>query len=212
MEVHEREELERAIRARCTDGDLVGAATIAVRGYGDEIFGFLAALHRSEDDASEVFARFSERLWKGLGGFGWQSSFRTWAYAIARNESLYYRRGEGLRARRDAPLPEGSGLSEVAAEVRSRTLSYLRTEPRSRIGALRDSLPPDDRALLVLRIDRQLAWIDLARVLHEAEGPLDADALKREGARLRKRFQLVKDRLRETARREGLLGPERNDR
>jgi RNA polymerase sigma-70 factor (ECF subfamily) len=212
MEAHERDALEQAIRSRCDQGDLAGAATVAIRGYGDELFGFIAALHRSEDDASEVFARVAERLWSGLGGFGWQSSFRTWAYAVARNESRYYRRGEGLRARRNAPLPDGSDLSEVVAEVRSRTITFLRTEQRTRLAELRDSLPPDDRALLVLRIDRELSWIDLARVLHGDEEPLGEEALKRESARLRKRFQLVKDRLREMARREGLLGPEKDGR
>src|SRR5271166_7110429 len=113
MDQGAREELERTIRRHCDQHDLAGAAAIAIRGYGDEIFGFLAAIHRDEDDASEVFARFSERLWAGLGSFAWQSSFRTWAYAIARNESLYYRRSEGQRAKRNQPLPEGSALSKV---------------------------------------------------------------------------------------------------
>jgi RNA polymerase sigma-70 factor, ECF subfamily len=59
----------------------------------------------------------------------------------------------------------------------------------------------------VLRIDRGLSWSDLARVLHEGEedAALDDEALAREAARLRKRFQLVKDKLREMAKKEGLL-------
>lgn len=96
--------------------------------------------------------------------------------------------------------------------MRTETLAFLRTEKKSRLQALRDSLPEEDRMLLVLRVDRGLAWNELARILAEGEpgelddGPqLDALALTREAARLRKRFQLVKDRLRELARKEGLL-------
>jgi RNA polymerase sigma-70 factor (ECF subfamily) len=63
--------------------------------------------------------------------------------------------------------------------------------------------------LLVLRVDRNLEWNDLARVLAEGDdgtAPLaDAD-VTREAARLRKRFQLLKEKLREMAKREGLTG------
>jgi RNA polymerase sigma-70 factor (ECF subfamily) len=61
-------------------------------------------------------------------------------------------------------------------------------------------LSPEDRELLVLRVDRGLAWNDLARVLSEEDGELDGPAITREAARLRKRFQVLKDRLREMAR------------
>ena len=54
---------------------------------------------------------------------------------------------------------------------------------------------------------RRLSWNDLAQVLHEDEGaPLEGAALTREAARLRKRFQLVKERLYEMGREAGLLG------
>ncbi len=67
--------------------------------------------------------------------------------------------------------------------------------------------------LLVLRVDKKLAWNDLARVLAESEGagadrasaPLSDAAVAKEAARLRKQFQLVKDRLRVLAKKEGLI-------
>jgi hypothetical protein len=52
-----------------------------------------------------------------------------------------------------------------------------------------------------------MAWTEIARVVLGAEGDVDAAALKRESARVRKRFQLVKERLRELALARGLLGP-----
>jgi RNA polymerase sigma-70 factor (ECF subfamily) len=207
MEPRERELLEAEIRRRAAASDFTGAAEAAMRGYGREIYELLAALHRHDDDAAEVFSLFTEGLWRGLPGFAWQSSFRTWAYAIAHRCSLRFRRDERRRAARQAPLPDPSGLSAIAAEVRSATLSYLRTERRDRFAALRAALPPEDQALLMLRVDRRLAWADLARVLHEEDAAtLDGKALEREAARLRKRFQLVKEKLYEMGRREGLIG------
>ena len=209
MDPRAREELEADIHGRADAGDFNGAADAAMRGYGHEVFEFLAALHRDDDAAREAFSLFGEGLWRGLPGFGWHCSFRTWAYAVARKASLRLRRDARRRNRRLAELPEGSRLSAIAEEIRSATKSYLKTERRSRFAALRAALPPEDQALLMLRVDRQLPWTDLAQVLHEDDAePLAGEALKREAARLRKRFQLVKEKLYEMGRREGLVGDE----
>lgn len=206
MDDRQRDEIDREIRRLFDAADFEGATTVAMRRYGPEIYAFLAACHRGGDDAGEVFSLFAENLWRGLPGFGWQSSFRTWAYAVARRTSLRYRRDAYRRAQRVKPLPE-SAVSRIAIEVRSETLPFLRSEVKNRITELRDALPPDDQELLMLRVDRQLPWVDLVQVLRgEDEAPLEGEALKREAARLRKRFQLVKEQLRELGRREGLLG------
>lgn len=206
MTSEEPSEHEREIRRRFDLGDLAGAATVALQSYGPELFGFLMAFHRDETMASEVFSEASERIWRGLPSFAWQSSFRTWAYAVTRRAAMTYQRDSRRRGRRQEPLPEASALSAVAAQVRSATLDHLRTETKSRAAALRESLPREDQELLILRIDKGLAWNELARILHDSDDPLDAEALRRAAARLRKRFQLAKERLLALARREGLVG------
>jgi RNA polymerase sigma-70 factor (ECF subfamily) len=206
VEAQDRETLERTIRARYEQADLAAAAEIALRGYGPEIFRFLHAFHRADDEAAEVFSIFTERLWQGLPSFAWQSSFRTWAYTVARNASRNYREQNRIRAKVHVPLPEASVLSGIAEKVRTETAPYLKTQTKSRIAKLRDALSDDDRVLLSLRLDRKLAWADLARVLHDGpDGELAPDVLVREAARLRKRYQSIKERLAELARREGLV-------
>jgi RNA polymerase sigma-70 factor, ECF subfamily len=208
----EHEAIEQDIRRRATALDFAGATTAALEGYGPEIMRFLHAILAREEAAADVFSMFAESVWRGLPGFKWECSFRTWAYAIARNASLHYRRNERRHERKQAPLEELSAISAVAMQVRTATLSYLRTERKSRLAELRDALPPDDRALLILRVDRELAWNDLARVMHEDEAaPLSGERLKRESARLRKRFQSIKEKLLEIGRREGLVGTDNDD-
>jgi RNA polymerase sigma-70 factor (ECF subfamily) len=56
-----------------------------------------------------------------------------------------------------------------------------------------------------MRIDRDLPWEEVARAFLEDVEQETEEELKREAARLRKRFQLVKRRLAERAREEGLL-------
>jgi RNA polymerase sigma-70 factor (ECF subfamily) len=79
----------------------------------------------------------------------------------------------------------------------------LRTDVKDRFSALRESLDPDDRTLLVLRVDRSLEWKEIARVTLGCESP-DAAELVREADRLKKRFQLLKEELRRRARETGL--------
>jgi RNA polymerase sigma-70 factor, ECF subfamily len=196
-------EVEADVRRLAEAKDWDGATTAALKGYGNEVLELLVALHRNETEAGDVFALFAEGVWRGLERFGWQSTLRTWLYAVARRSSLRYRRDRMRRSAREAPLPEGSSASILVAQVRERTASFLRTQGRSRIAALRETLDPDDQTLLMLRVDRELAWNELAQIMHEDE-PLDDDGIKRESMRLRKRFQLVKEKLHELARREGL--------
>lgn len=180
--------IEQRIRERHATGDLKGAATAALEGYGPEVFGFLVASLRSEADAADVFSQMSEDLWRGLPAFEWRATFRTWLYRLARNATARHLRVPAVRARNRIPLSE---VSEVVDRIRTETLPHLRTEAKDAFARVRDSLAAEDRMLLILRVDRRLAWNDVAKILAEAE--LTGAPLEREAARLRKRFQSLKE-------------------
>ncbi len=201
MDPAERSALEESIQARLLGGDPTGAVTAAIRGYGPEVLGFLYAQQRDDEGANEAFSQMCEDMWKGIDSFGQRSSFRTWMYAVARAALHRTRRTKGRREKRQASL---STWEEAAAQVRSATAMIKRTDVKDRFAQLRERLPEEDRELLVLRVDRSMEWTDLARVLSERVD-LDGDDLKRESARLRKRFQLVKEELRRAAEQEGLI-------
>jgi RNA polymerase sigma-70 factor (ECF subfamily) len=192
---------EETLAALLEAGDLHGAASQAIEAFGPEVFGFLVSLMRDEHDASDVFAQACEDLWRGLPGFEQRSTLRTWFYMLARHAASRYRRAPHRRAERRAQLSEADGIAE---RVRTRTLQHLRTEVKDQFALIRDALEPEDRALLVLRVDRKLAWNDIARVLCE-ESLATGEDLARASARLRKRFELVKHEIRERAQRAGLI-------
>ncbi len=204
MDEAARAKLERDVHDACQRGDYPGALTLALTGYGPELLGFLVAVQPGE--AEDTFAELAEALWRSMPRFAWDSSLRTWVYAIARNIMRTNRRDARRREKRGARAGD-SAFERLAARVRTETLAFLKTEKRTRLQALRDALSEEDRMLLVLRVDRRLAWDDIARVLQAApvDAPLDAAALRTQSARLRKRFQVVKDRLRDLARSEGLI-------
>lgn len=187
-------ELAALIRAKQLDQ----AATRALESYGAELYGFLISFLGNEADAAEVFSQVGEDLWKGLPSFGLACSVRTWLYVLARHAAARFRRSPWNRRTGDSKL---DALVELA---RTRTNQWLRTDVKDRFRALREGLDPDDRSLLVLRVDRGLSWEEVARVTLGVEAP-DAAALTRETDRLRKRYQLLKDELRRRAAEAGLL-------
>lgn len=197
--------LEETIRAAHARRDFDGATTATLRAYGPEIFSLLLAMHRDRTQADEAFSVFAERLWTTMGRFEWACSMRTWAYLLARRAARDVRRSARPRAQRHVALSETSAIGALVAQVRTQTASIYAQENRDAIAKLRDELPEEDQLLLVLRVDRGLEWQDLARVFLEGEETPSEEDVKRESARLRKRFQLVKERLLAMGTERGLL-------
>jgi RNA polymerase sigma-70 factor (ECF subfamily) len=204
----EPSEGEVAIRAACDGGDFAAAATLAVERYGAEIYAFILDRLRDVPEADEVFAAFTEAYWLSLRSFEWRCSARTWGYKLARRCIGQHRRDTRRERQRRGAGATPPDLAEVAARARTTTLRYLQTEVKDRLQQLRAQLPDEDQLLLVLRVNRGLAWLEIAEVMHDASDTPDADTLSRSAARWRKRFQLAKEKLRELAAREGLLPSE----
>lgn len=193
---------EQELRCAWDDTDFRAVATLALERYGPEILGVLAAQLRSISDAADVFWWFVEDLWRGLPGFQWRCTLRAWAHRIARNAAVRWAIAGERRGERDMPIEQG-GVLELADRVRTSTLAQLRTEVKSEVRLLREELPEIDQLLLILRVDKDLEWREIAAAL--ADEDLAADELQREAARLRKRFRVVAERLRELARERGIL-------
>lgn len=186
---------ELEIRRFWDGGDMHQAATVTLRAYGPELLGYLHAISTSVGriDPDELFSRLCEQLWKHLPTFRWESSVRTWAYVVARNLlRAEARAAAGPRGRVEGLRDTHAG--RIAADVRSTTAIHLRTESKSALQQIRDGLEPDDRTLLILRVDRGMAWRDIAAVLHTDEDAHPFDPTKAAAA-LRKRFERLKARL-----------------
>lgn len=204
----ERPALEARIRSLFEAGDKRGAAETLLEGYGSEVMGFLMTRLRDRDMADDTFSRFTEDLWRGLDAFRWECSARVWCYMLVRHAASRTIREARRRRGRHLPLSRAGPLSEIEERIRTRTRPSARTANRSQIAGLRDRLPPDDQALLILRVNRRLAWTEIALVMFHAGEPVEPSVLESEAARLRKRFQSVKEKLRKMAIEEGLAEKE----
>jgi RNA polymerase sigma-70 factor (ECF subfamily) len=193
------EDIERDVRAHADAGDVNAAITAAIHGFGDEVYSFLMSRLRDDDVASDVFAQASADLLTSLPTFQWRCSLRTWFYRLARSAAARHVRSPSNRPDRRVAL---SHVSEVIDQVRSRTQMHLRSEVKDGFRKLRDQLDPDEQHLLMLRVDRNLGWSEIAEIVDDDDDP---KAITRASARLRQQFQTLKDRLRDLAIAEGLL-------
>jgi RNA polymerase sigma-70 factor, ECF subfamily len=185
--------------------DYQRAATLALDSYGPQVLSFLVAQLRSVPEAEEAFSLFAEDLWKGLPSFAFRCSVRGWLYALARHAAARHARGPQRKALRHVPLSHEAVLGGLVQHLRSTTHGYQRTEVKDEFRALREQLPHDDQALLILHVDKALAWREIAIVMNDSADMPDDALLDREAARLRKRFERVKAELKLLAIKAGLL-------
>lgn len=184
------------MRTAIEAGDRAAALTSALRLYGGEIHAFLKSTN--PDVADDVFGELCEVIWQRLATFRWESSLRSWLYTIARN--IANRMQTTPQRRRDIPLDLAPEVRSLAAQIRTETDQILRTEVKDAVRALRAELAPEDHELLLLRVDREMSWRDIARVTGSGGDDLDQRATA-----LRKRFERAKERLRTLAIERGLF-------
>jgi len=184
---------ETELRALIEAGDIDGATTLALEAYGSELVGWLTST-LGEADAHDAFSILGEELWKSLPRFDGRCSLRTWCYMLARAATSRVR---GKPARKHEQLV--SQIPSVAHAVTKVWSTTVRAAARERdvYARIRDELDDEDRTLLVLRVDKDLAWREIAIVLLGAEP--DEDEVTRKAASLRKQFERVKERLKELA-------------
>ncbi len=170
-------DLEGQIREELAAGQQATAATRALEALVPGVLGYLFSM-LEPDDARDAFSLFAEDLWKGLPGFRFECSLRGWAYRVAYRAAARVMR-EGYKVRRE----------HLPTSMASRG---------DRLAQLRAELSPEDRTLLVLRVDRGLEWEEVAAALAETGDDVSPAAL-------RKRFERLKRELRELARAHALV-------
>jgi RNA polymerase sigma-70 factor (ECF subfamily) len=195
-------DVDNLVRSLLATGDTTRAVNETLRVLGPDILGFISGVMRNDADADDVFAAVSERLWRSFATFDWRCSLRTWTHVIAGREIIRFRRGALRHVQGRVPI---SQFAEILATVRTQTRPDQRSDRQRAVARLRDELPEEDRLLLVLRVDRDLPYDEIALAFSEDPESCTDEARKREAARLRQRFQILKRRLASRARDAGLL-------
>lgn len=176
-------------------GDVRAAATLVIKAHGPAVLRYLRALLQEEGPVGDAFSLFGEWTWRGIARFRGEAPLRSWALGVAWNAAQRVR-DEAWQKRRQR-LSTGFG-SRLAARIRSTSPQTVERRAGG-LDQLRRELAAEDQNLLVLRLDQDLAWDEIAAVLSSAGSPVTPAAL-------RKRFERLKERLARLAKERGLLG------
>lgn len=182
---------EEQIRELHAQGAFDRAAAIAVKRYGSELQGWLTNSVRDDTAAREIYSVCLEQFWKALPQFRFEASIRTLLYRIARNATYRYFWG---RQREDWVFD--SQLVVRPVHERSETRPWFRTDVKNKLRDICERLTIKQRMVLSLRVEKQMAWTDIARVMNQGEAWLTDESLRREAAALRQQFRRLKVELR----------------
>lgn len=157
---------DRRLLEQCRQGDRFAFETL-FRKYQSYVYNTALGMLGNGEDAADVTQETFLRLHRSLDTFRGDASFSTWLYRVAVNLCIteLRRRGrsrfqflEDIRHDEDSVLQEELGPSPFEAVELD--------EERKVVHQVLRMLPPDYRAVMVLRHLQQLAYEEIAEVLN----------------------------------------------
>ena len=155
-----------------------------VRRYQETMYRFAYRMTGNPMDADDLTQETFLRVYRNLGKFRGEASFRTWLYRVARSRIANFRR----RAVLDRLLlkkPEARGPEPEPGED-----PLIRREEAARLREMIASLPDRQRTTLILKFFQGLKYREFAEVLECSVGTAKANlfhAVRALRARLREK-------------------------
>lgn len=168
--------------AAARQGDQGGFEEL-VRLYEKRVLALTLRMCKNPEDAAEAAQEAFFAAWQGLKNFREESSFSTWLYRLASNACVDLLRREGRRQAAVSLDDEELNL-DIPASIPTPQEEAERRELGEWIEEGLLALPPEYRAVLVLREIHQLRYEEIAAALE-----LDMGTVKSRISRGRKRLR-----------------------
>jgi RNA polymerase sigma-70 factor, ECF subfamily len=162
-----RQEEDREL-VRLSQGGNEGAFENLVRRHQQRVFALVNGILRRPDDVEDVAQQVFLKAYLGIKRFDQRAAFSTWLYKIAVNECWDY-----LRKKKVRPLVYEADLSEeqvsrldgIVSADRPPAGPNDRAEARELLEQMLDTLPEQDRQLLLLKEVEGFSVQELAEIL-----------------------------------------------
>lgn len=157
---------DRELVERCRAGD-VSAFEPLVEKYRQRVWRLAYQILRDREEAWDVAQEAFVRAYQSLPSFRGQSAFYTWVFRIVVNLATDRQRQRGTRARAfgGEPVPEEEWARTVPDPAAGPELEAARAQERERMGQALDSLPLNDRTIIMLSDIQGLTYREIAEVL-----------------------------------------------
>jgi len=126
--------------------------------FGDAVWRICSRMAGNTADAEDLAQDVWITVWRQIGSFRCESAFYTWLYRVASNVCLQWLRRAGGKA--DLPIEESSCEASPGPEQQ-----VIRQESLDRTESALMSLPEPLRLPLVLRVEEEMSYAEIAQVL-----------------------------------------------
>lgn len=181
----EQQPTDATLVERAKDGDSEAFAILVDR-YQTPLFRLVLRMVRDRAEAEDIVQDALITAWRKLDRIRESDRLRPWLYQIASNRAL-----DVLRSRTRHPadsLDAGDGLAEQlpAAAAGDPETQVLARAQWQQLAMAVGSLPPQQRAVWILREFDGFSYSEIAKILHVSEGTV-------RGQLARARTRLVRD-------------------
>ncbi len=163
------EEVDRDLVARTLGGDRDAFEAI-VRNYQRRVYGVALRMTRRHEVADDIAQETFVRAYTKLHRFEQGRPLAPWLTRIAANLSINYLT---RAARREQPIGDeatSSGLPAAKSEDTDPQRSLLSSEFARALDEAVEKLPPEQKAVLVLRVHEEMRYDDIAESLDISMG------------------------------------------
>jgi RNA polymerase sigma-70 factor (ECF subfamily) len=166
--------------------------------YYPRLLSFFSRRGLSREDSLDLIQETFIGIYKGIGSFRRQAQFETWLFEIAINayRKMLRRRGTQKRGALEVPLDRGKPeenpevLHALASSAQGPDEEILGRERSRRLREAITGLPRQMRRCLVLRLDQDLKYREIAVVMRLSVGAVKVHLFE---ARLRLQKELGPD-------------------
>lgn len=159
--------MERVLLKRARAGDRQAFARLVTL-HREAVYKAAYWVLKDPEEAMDATQDAFLRAFRHLGTFNEQSSFRTWARRIATNVALdRYEKRRKQRARTQ-DLPEGAEIADL--QSRGVDADLLREERKRLVREAIETLPPSQRAAVLLRDVEGLSYAEISESLSIPKG------------------------------------------
>jgi RNA polymerase sigma-70 factor, ECF subfamily len=155
---------------RCQAGDTEAFDELVTR-YRARVFGMICNMVHSEQDAWDLAQDSFLKAWKSIGRFRGQSSFYTWIYRIVMNVTIDWLRkkqvkGGGTEFDDAIQLTQIDPASKTVPKTEALPYQAMeRDEIRARIEKAIGQLPPEQRAVILMKEIDGMQYHEIAEAL-----------------------------------------------
>ncbi len=149
--------------------DLKKGFEMVIETYKMEIHSYLTRLMRNYHDAEDATQETFIKAYTHIERFKWNCRLRTWLYRIATNTAF-----KALKKSKRYDLTPEVASREISS-ADNPTSSLIKEEELQLVQDAINNLPPRQKAVLIMRLNQELSFAEIAQALSISEGAAKAN-------------------------------------